>query len=114
MTRKKKTILSVLLFVLIFGALLATATFTDLQVSNILAAPALADHTYLSDNTFGVTFESLGSDPIYLAFAFAFMILFWYCVRKKSLSSAPKTILAAVFAVCAFIACYVLCSDTME
>ena len=114
MTRKKKTILSVLLFVLIFGALLATATFTDLQVSNILAAPALADHTYLSDNTFGVTFESLGSDPIYLAFAFAFMILFWYCARKKSLSSAPKTILAAVFAVCAFIACYVLCSDTME
>ncbi len=114
MTRKKKSILSVLLFVLIFCALLATATFTDLQVSNILAAPNLADHTYLSNNTFGVTFEALGSDPIYLAFAFAFMILFWYSLRKKSLSAAPKTILAAVMAVCSFIACYVLCSDTME
>ena len=114
MKRKTKTILSVLLFVLIFGALLATATFTDLQVSNILTRSALTDHTYLSGDTFGASFEAIGSNPIYLAFAFSFMILFWYSLRKKSLSAAPKTIFAAVMAVCAFIACYVLCSDTME
>ena len=114
MSRKKKSILSILLFVLVFGALLTTATFTDLQVSNILTRNALTEHNYLSNHTYGVVFESIGSDPIYITFAFAFMILFWYCLRKKSLSAAPKTILAAVMAICSFIACYVLCSDTME
>ena len=115
MTRKKKSILSILLFVLIFGALLTTATFTDLQVSNILTRNALTDHTsYLSNHTFGVVLESIGSNPVYLAFAFSFMILFWYCVRKKTLSGAPKTVLACLMAVLSFVACYVLCSDTME
>ena len=114
MKRKTKTILSVVLFILIFGALLATATFTDLQVSNILATKALADHTYLTSDTFGASLESIGSNPVYIAYAFAFMILFWYCARKKSLSAAPKTVLACLMAVFAFIACYVLTSDTME
>ena len=38
MTLKKKSWLSVALFILIFGGLLLTATFTDLQVSKILTA----------------------------------------------------------------------------
>ena len=113
MSRKTKTIVSVLLFIAVFAGLLITATFTDLQVSNILTAKALADHTYLTSDTFGAALESLGSDPVYLAYAFAFSILFWYCLRKKSLAAAPKTLLAAVMGVCAFIANYVLVSDTM-
>ncbi len=36
MTKKSKTLISILLFVVLFGGLLLTATFTDLQVSDIL------------------------------------------------------------------------------
>ena len=35
MTKKSKTLISILLFVVLFGGLLLTATFTDLQVSDI-------------------------------------------------------------------------------
>lgn len=114
MTRKKRAWLSVALFLVIFAGLLVTATFTDFQVSQILTAKTLTARTYLTnDSVFGVAFEALGSDPVYLAFAFAFQILFWYCLRKKNLSAAPKTLLACVMGVCSFIANYVLVSDTM-
>ena len=114
MTRKKRAWISVVLFLVIFAGLLLTATFTDLQVSEFLTSKALAAHTYLTnDSAFGVALEAIGSDPVYLAFAFAFQILFWYCLRKKSLSAAPKTLLACVMAVCSTIANYVLVDDTM-
>ena len=51
-----------LLFIAVFGALLVTATFTDLQVSNILTAKALAAHTYYTNETvYGVVLEAVGS-----------------------------------------------------
>jgi membrane-associated phospholipid phosphatase len=114
MTRKKRAWLSTLLFLAIFAGLLITATFTDFQVSQFLTSKALAAHTYLTNaSVFGVAFEALGSDPVYLAFAFAFQILFWYCLRKKDLSAAPKTLLSGIMAVCSFVANYVLVNDTM-
>ena len=114
MTRKKRAWLSVVLFVLVFAGLLITATFTDFQVSSFLTDKALAAHTYLTnDSAFGVAFEAIGSDPVYLVFAFAFQILFWYAIRKKTLAAAPKTLLACVMAVCSVIANYVLVDDTM-
>ena len=59
-----------LLFIAVFGALLVTATFTDLQVSNILTAKALAAHTYYTNETvYGVVLEAVGSSPVYLMLA---------------------------------------------
>ncbi len=114
MTRKKRAWLSVILFAIVFAGLLITATFTDFQISSILTSKALAAHEYLTNATaFGAAFEAIGSDPVYLTFAFAFLILFWYCLRKKSLSAALRTLFACGMAVCAFIANYVLVNDTM-
>lgn len=49
MTKRTKSWVALLLFIAVFGALLVTATFTDLQVSNILTAKALAAHTYYTN-----------------------------------------------------------------
>ena len=114
MKTKTRNWLSFVLFVAIFGGLLCTATFTDFQISSFLTAKALSAHTYLTSDTFGVAFEALGSNPVYIGFAFAFSILFWYCYRKKSLSAAPRTIFAVVMAVCAYIANYVMVTDSMD
>lgn len=114
MTRQKRAWISVVLFLVIFAGLLITATFTDLRVSEILTSKALAAHTYLTnESAFGVAFEALGSDPVYLAFAFAFQILFWYCLRRKTMPAAARTLLAFVMGVCSAIANYVLVDDTM-
>ena len=112
MTRKKRAWLSVSLFLVIFAGLLITATFTDFQVSQFLTSKALAAHTYLTNaSVFGVAFEAVGSDPVYLAFAFE--ILFWYAIRKKTFPAAAKTVLAGAAGGASFIANYVLVSDTM-
>lgn len=82
---KKKTVLSIILFVLIFGGLLLTATFTDLRVSHLLTGGVLPKNKYLASDFFGVTFESVGSLPVYLLLAFCGLLLFWYMrrVHKK-------------------------------
>lgn len=114
MTRKKRAWLSVSLFLVIFAGLLITATFTDFQVSRFLTSKALAAHTYLTNaSVFGVAFEAVGSDPVYLAFAFAFQILFWYAIRKKTFPAAAKTLLAGAAGIASFVANYVLVNDTM-
>ena len=114
MTRQKRAWLSVSLFLVIFAGLLVTATFTDFQVSQFLTSKALAAQTYLTNaSVFGVAFEAVGSDPVYLAFAFAFQILFWYAIRKKTFPVALKTLLAAAAGIASFVANYVLVSDTM-
>lgn len=81
MTKKKTTIISLILFVLIFSGLLITATFTDLQVSKILTASALPKGEYLATDFFGVMFECIGSAPVYIMIAFAIQILFHFVMR---------------------------------
>lgn len=111
MTLKKKSWISVVLFVVIFGALLITATFTDLQVSTILTKNALEPGKYLTSDPFGASFEAFGSDPVYMLAAFAFAVLFWYVVRNFK-DGALKWVLEIVTAVCSTVANYILCSDT--
>ena len=113
MKTKTRAWLSVVLFLVIFAGLLITATFTDFQVSSILTSKALSEHTYLTSHPFGVAFEALGSDPVYIAYAFSFAILFWYFKRKQSLSSAPRTVLSVLMAIFAFAANYVMVFDSM-
>lgn len=111
---KKKTIISVVLFIAVFAALLTTATFTDLQVSNILTKTALADHTYITNQTFGAMFEAVGSAPVYFVFAFAFEILFWAVERKNKEGKMLKHLLSFALFVFSVIANYVLMSDIMS
>lgn len=63
MAMKKKTIVCVCMFFLFFGALLLTATFTDLQVSRMLTKHALPAGQYYADDFFGVVFECIGTAP---------------------------------------------------
>lgn len=111
MTRKNKTLISVIAFVLIFGALLTVATFYDLEISKILTRNALAAHTYsTNETTFGVLFEIIGCDAVYFLIAFAVHILFWYGVRVKK--GTAGIILAFAATATAVGDYYVLASDT--
>lgn len=84
MTKRTKTVVSMLLFALVFGGLLITATFMDLQISKTLTANVLAEHNYYTNDAFGTVFEILGSAPVYMMIAFAAQILFWHIARNFS------------------------------
>ena len=78
MTAKKKTIVSLCLFFLLFGGLLLTATFTDLQVSRLLTKHALPAGQYYADDLFGVVFECIGTAPeLLLSGVCAAMLAVW-------------------------------------
>ena len=106
MSLKKKTILSVLLFVVIFAGLLITATFTDLQVSQILTKGTLPQGQYIATGTFGTIFEIIGSFPGYFLGSLGLCILALYCFRfydkakKYSLSAILSVIAAIVYGFC--------------
>lgn len=95
MSLKKRTVISVCLFMLIFGGLLITATFTDLQVSSFLTKFSLPEGQYYADDIFGVVFETIGTSPEYFIGAFAAQIILIYITRFWE-NKAFKTILQAV------------------
>lgn len=112
MTKKKTTAISIVLFAAVFACLLITATFTDLPVSNLLTSSSLSAHTYLTDDVFGATFEAIGCAPVYMMFAFAFEILFWYFLRKKD--TVSMKLLGVLAFVSTMVANYILANDTMK
>ena len=79
--RKKTSVLSFVLFVVIFGGLLLAATFFDLKINDILTSSSLSAHTYLTNDAFGASFEAVGDSAHYIMFALAFSILFAYFTR---------------------------------
>lgn len=111
---KKKTIISIVLYAVIFAALLITATFTDLQVSNILASGPLSEHTYITNFAFGAVFESVGSVPVYFMFAFALEIFFWSVVRKNKEGKPLMNLLAVALGVSTVIPNFILVKDCMD
>ena len=93
MTLKKKTILSLALFAAIFGGLLLTATFTDLQVSQILTKGTLPEGQYYATGVFGVVFECIGTCPeLLLSAVCAAMLTMWALRILKP--GAVRTLLA--------------------
>ncbi|MFA6867014.1 MAG: phosphatase PAP2 family protein [Clostridia bacterium] len=102
---KTKTIISMILFVVIFAGLLVVATFYDLQISQLLAKPKLADGAYFSTSNFGLLGEVLGSAPIYLTITLAATIWFWYLYRNS------KKWLSILLLVVSFIATYLFFAD---
>ena len=78
MTTKKRKILSLCLFAAVFGGLLLTATFTDLQVSRLLTKNTLPAGQYYATGVFGVVFECIGTCPeLLLSAVCAAMLAMW-------------------------------------
>ena len=94
MTTKKKTIVSLCLFFLIFGGLLLAATFTDLEVSKILTKNTLPAGQYYATGVFGVTFECIGTSPeLLLCAVCAAMLAVW---AKRILKPGAASAILAV------------------
>lgn len=105
MSIKKKTIISLCLFFLIFGGLLITATFTDLQVSQILTKNTLPAGQYYATGVFGVVFECVGTSPELLISALcAAMIAVW---AMRIMKHGAGRILLLIVSVVVSIGCYV-------
>ncbi len=109
---RAKTIISVVLFAVIFATLITLATFFDFQVSELLTKNALPDGEYYANDFFGVFFECVGSLPIYLFAAFVCCVLFWVCVKvwKKK---PYNIILAVVFAIGSVVAFWLGLKDSI-
>lgn len=107
---KKNTIIGICLFVVIFGALLVTATFYDLQISHILVR--VNEGEYFTSSAFGAIFETIGSWPIYSFLAVAFAII--YSNTKRS-TIKPLKILGSIAAnIASIVAMVVLVLDTIS
>ncbi|MDE7372996.1 MAG: hypothetical protein K2N18_02925, partial [Clostridia bacterium] len=78
---KLKTILSVVLFLVVFIALILVATFCDFQISGIMTKGILKDGQYFATDFLGVMLEAVGCTPIYLMIAFVLLVLFWSCLK---------------------------------
>ncbi|MBQ2774686.1 MAG: phosphatase PAP2 family protein [Clostridia bacterium] len=113
MTTRSKTIISLVLFAVIFAALLVTATFTDLQVSQILTAHSLEPGNYYTNDTFGAVLEIMGSAPVYLMLAFAAQIFFWYIMRNWQ-KKGVKELVALLLIVGGTYAYYELFGDMVK
>ena len=98
LSEKSKVIIGIVLFVAVFAALLVAASFTDLEVSDILTKNALADGEYLSHDVFGVTFEAFGSSPIYILAGVCVVLLMLYVWRTLKLRPMREVVCAVLFA----------------
>ena len=109
---KKKTILSICLFLGIFGALVAIASIFDLQISRILTQNNLNEGEYISHGAFPLFFEAVGVSPFYIMIAVAGSIAFWYGFRREN--KKMKAVYMFVGAVIVFVALYLLFDDAFK
>ena len=93
LSRKKRTIISLILFFLIFGGLLLIATFYDLKINHILTSSSLKDHLYLTNDTFGASFEAFGDSPNYIMLTMAFSLIFIFA--RRNMKKAGQVVLMA-------------------
>ncbi|MEG2453419.1 MAG: phosphatase PAP2 family protein [Clostridia bacterium] len=105
---KKRTIISVALFVLAFVGLILIASFHDFKISQILTKNSLPSGQYISNNGFGLLFEAIGSSPIYIMSGIACTIWFWWAIRKN------KMWLAVIAAILVIVANFVFFSDIFK
>lgn len=98
LSERSRVIVAVVLFVVIFAALLIAASFTDLKVSDILTENALTDGEYLSHDVFGVGFEIFGSSPIYIMAGVCVVLLMLYIWRTLKLRPVREVICAVLLA----------------
>lgn len=73
-TRTKNYLIQTAIFVVVFSVLLTLATMFDLQISNILAKPYLAEGAFYSTHPIGLVVEYIGSFPIFVLGVFTCLI----------------------------------------
>lgn len=98
LSEKNRVIVGVLLFVAVFAALLIAASFTDLEVSDLLTGGALEEGEYLSHDVFGVAFEIFGSSPIYVMAGICVVLLMLYVWRTLKLRPMREIICVILLA----------------
>lgn len=98
LSEKNRVIVGVLLFVAVFAALLIAASFTDLEVSDLLTGGALEEGEYLSHDVFGVAFEIFGSSPIYVMAGICVALLMLYVWRTLKLRPMREIICVILLA----------------
>jgi hypothetical protein len=106
----KKNWLKIVLFLVVFTALVLTATFTDLWVSKTLVD--LDQGEYYSNNGFGVFVEVIGSFPIYYMIGLSVIILGFNARRFKNEKLGVALLVVAL--VVSFIAMYIGSDDCMD
>lgn len=112
MTTKKKTIISVILFIIIFGGILTVATFYDLQINQFLTQKSLAAHTYNTNDPFGAFFEVIGDCPVKLMLAFAFSLFF--INAKRNMKGKKQTAVMILTAALTMVANFVFVMGVMD
>lgn len=110
---KNKTIISIVLFVAIFAALIAIASVYDFQVSQVLTKNALKPGDYIANDLFGVVGEAVGTSPIYIVLAVCTAILCWFFARTFGKKWWGVT-LAVVLAIAGSVAWWYYIKDTFR
>ncbi len=110
---RKKQLLSIGIFLVIFGALVVIASFFDYRISEILVGDGLEGGRYISNNAYGLFFEALGSCPMYLMASVACCVLFWHGYRRIS-KDGLKIVCCIVFAVGAFAGVFLTVKDVFS
>ena len=110
MTLKKKYLIHIGLFLLVFVSLLLVGTFFDLEISKLLASSGLSEGNYYSTNVFGRFFEYIGSWPIFLFGALACLIF----MHKLYNGETKFKYLAVVFILVLVVVFYKGYSDTVK
>ncbi len=107
---KSRVIIAVTLFVVIVAGLIVAATYTDLQVSDIMTNGILEDGEYLASDTFGVAFEIFGSSPVYVIAGFCCLFVMMYIWRFFKLRPL-RDLACAVFLAGAVVAFWLFFDD---
>lgn len=97
-----KTILSMVIFSVVFIGLTLIATYFDLQISKILTKGSLEAGKYISSSGFALFFEALGSSPIYIMVSIAGVIAFWYGIRMNKKVKYVYAFVGAVMVIVGF------------
>ncbi len=100
---KKRTIVFLTVSIALFAVLMLIGTFFDLDISKKLTAGSLNAGEYYASDAFVLGCEAYGSTPIWLAFCFAFALLYTLFTRLD----IPLWLKALLCAVCVVAAIFV-------
>ena len=105
---RAKTIISFVLFAVVFTGLTLIASYCDLSISKILTKNTLPKGAYISTSVFTLFFEAMGSCPIYLVVSIAGAIWFWWGIAHK------KIWLSVIAAILVFIGFFMTLQDVFK
>lgn len=108
LSMRAKTIISFVLFAVVFTGLTLIASYCDLSISKILTKNTLPEGAYISTSVFTLFFEAMGSCPIYLVVSIAGAIWFWWGIAHK------KIWLSVIAAILVFIGFFLTLQDAFK